>query len=100
MASAESPAATAAPKNWILPKISELSASSEKLAEESQKDETALRTDEMRWQTEERARSEEADRLHQKQEGQMAQMARGAAAEKPLWKMKSAKSTNPPKPCK
>jgi septal ring factor EnvC (AmiA/AmiB activator) len=54
----------------ILPKISELSASSQQLAEVSQKEETALRTDEMRWQTEEQARSDEADRLHQKQEGQ------------------------------
>src|SRR5262249_28734650 len=35
-----------------------------------QKEETALRTDEMRWQNEERARTDEADRLHQEQEDQ------------------------------
>jgi hypothetical protein len=56
-------------REFILPRISELSANSQKLAEESQKEEAALRTDEMRWQTEEQARSEEANRLHQKQEG-------------------------------
>ncbi len=55
-------------REFVLPRISELSTSSQKLADESQKEEAALRTDEMRWQTEEQARSEEADRLHQVQE--------------------------------
>ena len=38
--------------------------------QESQKEEAALRTEEMRWQTEEESRSEEVSLLHQKQEGQ------------------------------
>ncbi len=58
----------AAPE-FVLPAVTQLSASSDKLAEESQKEEAALRTEEMRWQNEEEARSEEVSLLHQKQEG-------------------------------
>ena len=52
----------------VLPHVARLSASSLLLAQEAQAQETALRTEEMRWQTEEQSRSQESDRLHQKQE--------------------------------
>ncbi len=55
---------------FVFAQVAQLSASSLVLAEEAQKEETALRTDEMRWQNEEQTRSQEADRLHQKQESQ------------------------------
>jgi septal ring factor EnvC (AmiA/AmiB activator) len=54
----------------ILPQVSRLTASSQALAEDAQKEELALRTEEMHWQTEEQTRSLEADRLRQNQEAQ------------------------------
>ncbi len=53
---------------FILPQVTKLSADSNLLAEQSQKEETALRTEEMGMQSEEEARSEEVGLLHQKQE--------------------------------
>ncbi len=55
---------------FIFAHVSQLSASSRDQAEIAQKEETSLRTEEMRFQTEEQTRTQEADRLHQKQETQ------------------------------
>ena len=54
----------------VLPRVAELSSSSQKMAEQSEKEEAALRGNEMRLQNEEAARSEEADHLREKQEAQ------------------------------
>jgi septal ring factor EnvC (AmiA/AmiB activator) len=59
----------AAPE-FVFTQVAQLSASSRVMAEEAQKEETVLRTDEMRFQNEEQSRSQDADRLHQKQESQ------------------------------
>src|SRR5207253_2774513 len=54
----------------VLANVSALSASSQQQADIAQKEEAALRTDEMHLQTEEQARITEADKLHQRQETQ------------------------------
>jgi len=59
----------AAPE-FVLAQVSQLSASSRVQADVAQKEEAALRTEEMHCQNDEQARTEEADRLHQKQESQ------------------------------
>jgi septal ring factor EnvC (AmiA/AmiB activator) len=59
----------AAPE-FIFSEMAQLSASSQVMAEQAQKEEAVLRNDEMRWQGEEMARLQEAERLHQKQESQ------------------------------
>ncbi len=55
---------------FVLTQVSQLSASSLVQADVAQKEEAALRTEEMQYQNEEQARTQEADRLHQKQESQ------------------------------
>jgi len=59
----------AAPE-FVLTRVASLSVDSQAVAEKARQEELVLRTEEMRWQTEEQARAEEADRLHQKQESQ------------------------------
>jgi septal ring factor EnvC (AmiA/AmiB activator) len=59
----------AAPE-WVFAQIDRLSVTSEKMAEEARREEASLRTEEMRWEKDEFARSQEADRLHQKQQSQ------------------------------
>jgi len=55
---------------FVFAQMTQLSASSKGLADAAQREEAALRTEEMHWQTEEQSRLEEADRLHQAQEAQ------------------------------
>lgn len=54
----------------VLTKTTSLSQSAQKLAAEAQGEEALLRTDEMRYQTEEQTRAEEVTRLHQAQDVQ------------------------------
>ncbi len=55
---------------FVFAKVARLSDSSRGLAEIAEKEEARLRIDEMRFQTEEQTRTQEADRFHQKQESQ------------------------------
>jgi murein hydrolase activator len=59
----------AAPE-WVLTQVSALSDASEQLADAAQKEEAALRTDEMHLQNEEHARALEAGKIHHEQENQ------------------------------
>src|SRR5437879_6185460 len=68
--SGNDPSVEDASPEFVLNQVSALSASSERLADASQKEEAALRTDEMRLQNEEQARSLEAGKIHHEQENQ------------------------------
>ncbi len=54
----------------ILSQTTQLTSSAEKRAAEAQREEALLRTEEMRWQTEEQSRAEEVSKLHQTQDSQ------------------------------
>jgi septal ring factor EnvC (AmiA/AmiB activator) len=60
----------AAAPQYVLNEIASLSRSSQVMADEGRREELAMRTEEMRWQTEAQSRAEEADQLHQKQESE------------------------------
>jgi septal ring factor EnvC (AmiA/AmiB activator) len=55
---------------FVLAPMVALSASSQVSAQAAQKEEADLRSEEIHWQTEEMARSQDADRLHQKEEAE------------------------------
>lgn len=55
---------------WVLSRTASLSQSAQQLASVAQKEESALRTEEMKYQNEEQARGEEVAKLHQAQESQ------------------------------
>jgi len=55
---------------YFLQGLSELSGKAQGEAVDAQREETALRAEEMHWQTEEQRRAEELDGLHQKQQAQ------------------------------
>ena len=55
---------------YFLQGLSQLSGKAQGEAQDAQREETALRTEEMHWQTEERRHTEDLERLHQKQQAQ------------------------------
>ena len=55
---------------YFLQGLSELSGKAQGEAQDAQRQETALRTEEMHWQTEEQRHTEDLDRLHEKQQAQ------------------------------
>jgi septal ring factor EnvC (AmiA/AmiB activator) len=55
---------------FVIGPVTKLSASSEALADDARRQEVTLRTDELRWRSEEELRAQEADRFHQQQESQ------------------------------
>ena len=59
----------AAPE-FVFAQVADLSASSQRRADQAREEETALRHQELRWETEEQKRAQETDRIHQKQEAQ------------------------------
>ena len=57
-----------AASEFILSQLTQVYSTSEMMAAQSQHEETTLRTEEMRWQNEEQAHAQDAERLHHQQE--------------------------------